>query len=644
MAKRNQLAPGTEPASKTPSPRPGEVEKSLDAIFRPEDGESTDLTKLDRNRSSRLLWALIGAGAFFVFLTVMAWIGFLVFKPFTGFKGQAFALTIDGPQRIALGQATTYFINWQNTASEPLANAEVRVSFPSDFTETDVEPQPNGDANTWKLGSIPYGGRGTITIKGVFTGALGTQTAVQSVATYRPASFNSDFEALATRDVQYTDTVLDGAFAVPEKSLPGDKVTMAYTIQNRGSDVMKGLQAEITLPDGFVRDASSTAQLDGKVVTFPVGDVAPGATSTVSVSGSFASGVSGDESVHGEVGTVGPDGTFLPALKTDATISVLAGDLTLNLVANGSNAGSSIGYGDMLHFAIGYENTASEDLKDVAIRIHLDPLNASGTPIAPPSANVKKPAASPVLVDWSQLVDTSSGTHSGNQLQWDKTSIGVLERLTPQTDGTIEFSVPAATFASSSASSFQAVVEGTMAAVGTSTVNRIIRTAPIVFRFRTDADVSADARYFSDEGVPFGSGPLPPVVAQTTTYRIEWTVTKHLHELQDAVVTATLPKNVTWPNNTNTTVGSVSYDESSRTVTWSLGRMPESVNSVTADFDVQLTPASVDAGRFADLIGETRFQATDVAISEPIVKTKPGVSTDLQNDDGAKGKGVVRNP
>jgi len=651
MLKRPPQAPPAtnsgSPAPKKTQPRSGDVDKSLSAIFRPEDGESADLTKFERVKNTRWFWALVGAASFFVFLTVLAWVGFLVFKPFTGFKGQGFSLMVDGPQRISLGQETTYFINWQNTASEPLANAEVRVSFPSDFMVTDVEPEPNGaDAHTWRLGSIPFSGRGTITIKGVFTGALGTKTAVQAVATYRPASFNSDFEALTTRDVEYADTVLDGLFVVPVKSLPGDKVAISYTLQNRGAEKAQGLQARLTLPDGFVTEASSTQHVDGRVVSFPLPDVAAGATTTVSISGSFASGVSGDVPVHVDVGRVAADGSFQIALKSETTISVLAGDLTLHLVANGSAGSRSIGYGDMLRFAIGYENTASEDVKDVTIRVHVDPLSAGGTPIAAPSptVGVKKPVPAPILVDWSLLEDSSSGTRSGNSLSWDANGIAVLQRLTPQTDGTIEFSIPAARYASTTYSAFQVVAEATMGSVGTTAVNRTVRTAPMVFTFRTDADLSSEARYFSDEGVPYGSGPLPPISGQTTTYRIEWTVTKHLHELQNVQVTATLPKNVTWPSNSDATAGTVSYDQATRTVTWSLNRMPSDIGSVNAHFDVQLTPSDNDAGRFADLVGETRFQATDADINEPIVRTKPGLSTDLENDDGAKNKGVVRKP
>jgi len=72
--------------------------------------------------------------------------------------------------------------------------------------------------------------------------------------------------------------------------------------------------------------------------------------------------------------------------------------------------------------------------------------------------------------------------------------------------------------------------------------------------------------------------------------------------------------------------------------------LPANVNEASADFDLTITPTNLDAGRFAQLMGETRFDALDTDINEPIVLTKPALTTDLQNDEGAKGKGVVTKP
>lgn len=623
-----------------------EVNKSLTEIFRDESGKMPDMTHLDRHRPNVIAWILGGIAGFIVILICAIWVGFAIFKPFSGFSGNGFQIVIDGSERIALGQETTYFINYHNVSSDPLATAEIRISFPPDFSATKLDPQPTGNGFVWKLGSIPAGGRGTILIKGMFSGALGTHTAIQAVGTYRPGSFNSDFEELTTRKIEYAETVLDGLIEKPAKALPGDKVRIVYQLQNNGSNPLERLEARITLPTGFVREASSTEGLiDESIVRIPVGTIAAGATTSVSVVGTFASGASGDLLIHAEVGRVGVDGTFQPAQKADSTISVLAGDLLLKLVVNGSDTDRSVSAQESLRFALAYENTSPEELKDIVLRVKFEPAQNGSSTSEVFVFNPKPPA--PALVDWKALEDSSSGTVSGNTITWDKKGIGELERLPPQMDGIIEFALPVAFNRTASGTSdvpFQVTVEGTMAKVGTTIVNRTIKTKPITFRLRTDADVRVEAWYFSEEGAPLGSGPLPPIVGQTTSYRIQWDVQKTLHELSNVRISAVLPKNVTWPAKSTVTAGDLGYDESTRTVSWTLNRLPADVNEMTADFDVQLTPFEADANRFAGLLGETRFEAVDTAIGEPIVRIKPALTTDLQNDEGAKSKGVVKKP
>jgi len=640
---KQRQAQATDVVPQETAEHAAEVEQSLTAIFRNEEGGMPDLSKLDRRRSNLIVWVFGGIAAFIVILITAIWLGFAVFKPFQGFKGQGLAMTIDGPEKVTLGQEMTYFINYQNISSDPLASAEIHVSFPLDFTVSKIEPAPTGDGLVWRLGSVPFSGRGTITIKGFFNGALGTTTAIQAVGTYRPASFNSDFEQLTTRSLEYAESVLDGLIDVPAKVLPGDRVRINYTLQNRGSNPLAQLEARITLPQGFVREASSTNAMDGSVARISVGTLQPGATSTVSIFGTFASGVSGDLLVHAEVGRVSVDGTFQAAQKTDATIPVLAGDLTINLVVNGSDADRSVGAGDPLRFTLAYQNTSPEEIKGIRLKAIFEQVStASGTTAVPAGS---KKQVTPKFIDMTQLDDSSSGTVNGTTITWDKSRIGELERFPSQTDGSIEFSVPVAAYASGTPDvPFQVSVEAYMDTVGTTKVARTVRTKPIVFHLRTDARLISEARYFSEEGAPFGTGPLPPVVGQTTTYRIHWEVDKTLHELGKIRVSAVLPQIVAWPNNANVTAGQIGYDQSSRTVTWTLNRLPADVNEADADFDVQLTPSVADAGRFADLVGETRFEATDNAISEPIVKTTPGLNTDLQNDAGAKSKGVVKKP
>ena len=113
--------------------REKEVKDGLSAIFRDEKGDMPDLATFDRSRSNLWLIVLSTIGGFIVILLVAVWFGFSIFKPFSGFGGKGLKIVIDGPDRVALGQEMTYFINYQDLAAEPLASADIRVSFPPDL-------------------------------------------------------------------------------------------------------------------------------------------------------------------------------------------------------------------------------------------------------------------------------------------------------------------------------------------------------------------------------------------------------------------------------------------------------------------------------------------------------------------------------
>ena len=173
-------------------------------------------------------------------------------------------------------------------------------------------------------------------------------------------------------------------------------------------------------------------------------------------------------------------------------------------------------------------------------------------------------------------------------------------------------------------------------------MDRKVSAPPLAFRYRSRADVAAEARYFTEEGAPIGSGPLPPVVAKTTGYRVIWHLSKQFHALANVRLSAVLPNIAAFGEKSNADAGEIKYDEASRTVAWTLPEMADATRELDAWFDVQVTPATLDAGRFASVLGETRLEALDRTINEPVSIAKPPLTTDLENDEGARGKGVVK--
>ncbi|MFA6099877.1 MAG: hypothetical protein WC750_03290 [Patescibacteria group bacterium] len=613
--------------------RDREVEQSLRTIYAGEEG-MPDMTRFEKIKSHGWIVALIGIPFFIILLCAAAWAGFWAFKSFNGFSDKGLVLSIEGPSQVTLGEETTYYINYLNSLKEPMVETELRVNFPADFIMTETQPQIADKQMVWKIGSLAAEEKGTITVKGRFTGALGTLSAIQAVATCRPASRSNNLEVLATEQITYAATILEGSITVPEKAIPGNHMDLIYHLINKGVDALSDLEARVTLPEGFAADSVTTSQdvLKDRLYSRKITTLSAGSSTEIIISGVFASGFGGQAKVTAEAGTLAADGTFMPAQKAEASFPVLAGDLNLKLVVNGSDASErSVGYGENLQCTIGYENTANEPLKNVTLRLLLESENSTST------------AQKMILIDWDKLKSAASGTRQDQSLVWNEAGRSELKEIAPRGDGSIEISIPLTGQATGTGMSLvRATVFADIGQMGNSKVNRTIQIAPMVFKLKSDAKLAAEARYYSEEGAPLGSGPIPPKVGEATRYRIFWTVNKNVHGLKDMEVSAVLPRNVRFANLVTSTAGELAYDATARRVAWRLNRLPEDVGSVSMEFDVELTPVASDDGKFVDLIGDANFQAVDENIKENIMQVIKAINTDLQNDESAKGKGVVR--
>lgn len=613
-----------------------EVERGLKAVYLDAKGSVPDLGKLERTSSRRLFW-ILSLAFICVVLAALAWTGWWVLGKKSA-SPQAFAVSIQGPADVSLGEEQTYELTWQNEHLQPLQDVEIRLNIPSDFTVTYMEPSPDdGRLKIWKWSLLSPRATGRIIVKGVFVGSLGGQSALQGLTQYRLSGTETFLQGAVLHKVAYTGTVLAGNLLFPERIVAGEPVQIRYVVANLGKQTLSSLQSRLTFPAGFIPSTSATSvqvDLAERRVTFPVVSLAPSTFFTAQLQGTFASGVSGDAVFDADTGRHDVDGSFLVAARSSSRVAISPGDLVLRLVVNGTSDGRSIEPGEPLRAALTYENVSGETVRDVQITFQTESVvngvSATGTS----------------LLQWSRVEDVNRGASTTRArfqtLSYDKKQLPALQELAPRAQGLIEVGWPTLGVASGTKDALIRVIALARMSVSGEKAPRIIRSQPIVIRYRSDADLTVESRYFSEEGAPLGSGSLPPVVGKTTTYRIYWRLQKTLHELRDVRVTASLPGIAAWTGKTSAEGGVLAYDPASRRVVWSVPQLSEKTNELEAWFEVALTPQAMDAGRFAALLTDTSFQAQDAKLDESLTRSKPALTTDLSQDEGARGKGVVR--
>lgn len=614
-----------------------DIESSLRAIYADHGGKRSDLSKLERRRSRSWLHVLILFGVSFALAGGALWSALVLWQPFREFKGGGIKLRMEGTERVTIGREETFKIYWTNMDKAPADHVEIRLGAPPDFIFTSSTPAPSDASHRlWQIGRVEGKRTGQIEVRGIFTGALDTSTAIQAMGTFRPAKFARSFDALAIHSLEYADSVLDGALTLPAKTFVGDPVVLTYTLANRGAHPLVNLRAHVLLPQEFLLQGSTSASRSGDFF-LPLPNLPPHAGTSLTFTGSFASDAAGDANFRMEAGSMGADQAFLPFEKTEVRTTVLPGDLSLRLIANGSQGDRTIEPRDPIRLALSYQNTSPETLKNVSIRLMfesvVDNRSATGTS----------------LLDWGRLDDALQGASSTKpRLQtivYDRKSVPVLLQLLPQNEGVIELSLPTLDAATGTKEAeIRISAEANVLMVGSEKSHRLVRAAPIVLRYRSDANLTSEARYFTEEGAPIGSGPLPPVSGRATTYRVIWHLHKTMHPLASVTVSALLPKSASLGARTAASAGLLAFASSTREVRWTIDYVGDRVNDAEASFDVQLIPQDLDVGRFAELLRETNFQATDSMVNEIISRDVPGLSTDLFTDESARGKGVVRKP
>ncbi|MEI7511966.1 MAG: hypothetical protein WCK01_00700 [Candidatus Uhrbacteria bacterium] len=620
------------------STREREVAKGLESIYmNGGEGDLKSMRHTKRSLALRIFAWVVGSCAV---LSALAWAGLILFVPAGPAVGKSIQLSIDGPTVIGLGREETFKIGWENTSYQSIKEVHVRLSLPPSLMVTNVQPEASAEnAYDWDLGFVAPGTKGQIVLKGVFLGNLGEKSSIQAVSTYRVFDSGKPEQVLVVNPVTFGETVLAGQFRLPSKAVAGDTVTLEYQVANQGDQGLRGLRIRMKVPKDFtpVMTSSTSFKLvnGGEEWEQILGDFPSHASTSVKLVGQFVAGSVGNVNLQVRAGVPKPDGSFLPLLVTTSTLPILAGDLGLELIVNGSDADRTVQPGDPLRLTIAYRDLSPEPLTDVRLALSFesmfDGISSTGT----------------TALDWKSLSDTGHGATTTNAriqtIRYSKDTVPVFAEVAPQSNGTIDITIPTLAMTSGTRDVVVRVtLEGLMATVGKDKSLRVIKTRPINIRYRSDISLAAEARYFTEEGAPVGYGPLPPVVKKTTDYRVYWTLKKSLHPLENIEVSAVLPGSVAFGATSSTDAGTISYDAATRTVRWKLNRMPEDVKELGANFDVQLTPASIDVNRFADLLSESRFTATDVTIKESIVRSVPPLTTDLQNDEGAKNKGVVK--
>ncbi len=588
-----------------------EVDEGLRSIY----GETPkDLHVVERGVSPLTYWLsriVVGLCIFAVFLGAGI---FIMSKGYFGNKNSApLEMSVTVPEGVRSGDTVTIEVPYQNTESVPIASLEIDVNVPASFKITSLSPAPTNEAELiFTIGSLGSHSDGKIALTGVWIAEAPSSTNVQAIASYRPGNFNSIFSSIATGSVNTKESVLKETVTGPDSGIPGQSLTYSVTIEHAGEVPLDNVQLEMIFPAGFTVSGSVPPLPAAAAPLWNLGTLAPHTKTVVTITGAFSSEVSDVQTIAANTRVAFTPTEMLTQATSNHVTDVKGGSLRLSLVGNGLTGTVGTEPGSALKLSFRLENAGTAPVADATVVLDFEP--GTGVPITWSSASL------------------DGGTLSAEGVKFDPKKIGALA---PGEKKTFNLSFPIkSTLAATDLDTFTVVAKA-----ATATTNLL--STPITVNLSAGVALEAFAHYYSADGAPIGSGPMPPKVNEETTYEVVFTINHSLHALDDLVLSATLPPGVTFAGNSVADMGELSYDEVNRTIGWHVTSIPSDTGMLSAKFFISATPGPEDEDTFMKLLSATSLRAADDKTGARIDRTNDALTTELPKDTFAAGKGTV---
>ncbi|MDP2656067.1 MAG: hypothetical protein Q8P11_00695 [bacterium] len=615
--------------------------RGIQSIYEGLGEENDDMNTISRPSSKRGWWT-VGVILFFVMLMGAAWSGYSIFSPTKAFQPEKVTIKIDGPRIVSSSEEVTYLLTYKNTDANPMTNVMITTEYPQEFTIISADPATDTEHdNRWQLGLLKSGESGIIQIKGQWRGNQGDQRELKASINYTPANFNSPFIQEDVMSVTIEKSLLHSSIEGPTEINPGDDAHYEITYYDF-SDIYKKdtVQLIVDLPVGFTID-QTTPQID-EDNSWSSATLLGNIDSTskqghLKIDGKFDS-----ESKHGTTDLMirwgfNQDGHFTMENEERFSTEVSQGDLVMQFRINKAQGTTTVNQGDMLNVLINYENQGKYTLTDVSVDAMLDGL----------------------FINWSAIQNIGTGTFSHETLEWSSNRTSALKQIKPGDTGQLSFRVPvhsrdaiqnlikSGLLDSTAEFSFTGFAHATYhvtpyVGAGSTGETLEIKTGKVKVLVNSDLAIKVEARYFSDSQSPIGSGPLPPIIGQMTTYVLIWEITNSFHDLDQVRITTVLPSDVEWVGQERMDMGTIAYDTATRTVSWTIDHVSSNTPVLDAQFSLSITPTAFYAQKLMTLTSDTGISAQDSVNQSKVSLKRPPLTTNLDFDPVGNGKGLVQ--
>lgn len=616
-----------------------EIKESLNEIYQDDNGDMVDVKKMTIKKKRGFLYWI---SFLIIFGALTGGAGFIVYNYFY-LNAESDVTDLDfelaGDTEVTAGEEYFYNINYKNNSNTIVTNAIIELKFPDNIIVLDAYPQPKEEKYKWEIMSIPPQTSGNIKIKSTMLDTEDATGIVIANLVYTPENFSSEFKKESALTTKIKNIGMDIDISYINTALVGNENDLEVHFTSQENNYINSFRVIMEPQENVelikIKDLEKWENLAEFEETLPgVWNIANISQehSVLPIMFKFTGKESDQQELVFKFEKSLDDEKFYTFHEEIIPFEVMKSDLNLTLIINGEREDQGVNLGEKLNYSIVYKNKGETDMKDVIIMAVLD-------------SN---------FLDWTTLSDDNSGREKGNTLTWTKEEIPVLALLEQNSEGTIDFSInllPQARPEPGQEYRVKSYAQFSVGEMDDEEVNEDEegdsndnRSNSIVNHINSDLQLDEEVRYFSEDNITVGNGPLPLKVGQTTSFKVYWTITNNLHELEDAKVEVSLPEYVSWDNKNRTNVGAVKYYSEGHKVVWEIGRLPITVFRADAEFNISVTPTEEDENKIMVLKPGSQITAVDSETKAEISKTTDAKTSKLDDDEIAQrtNDGVVR--
>lgn len=499
-------------------------------------------------------------------------------------------LQIVAPSLVDGGKEAQFQIIIDNKNPASLETADLIIDYPSG-TRDPKDPTKSLLHERQSLGTVGAASTVKRTSSALLYGAEGTQETIRATIEYSVSGSNAVFTHEGEVTVTIGSAPISLSINAPQEAIAGQAFDMDVEVRSNASDPVDNVVVQGQMPFGYTLQ-SSTPKADTGTL-WHLGTLQPGQSQTIHLTGSI-DGQDGDQRVFkflvGQDADPTDTAISVPYLTMPATVTVtkpfIAGAITVNGQTSSKVSASA---GGLVSGTVNWQNNLSTPVSNIVVTLKLD---------------------GPMIDKNSVHAGTGFYQSSNNSIVWTSEQDPTLAQAAPGAGGQLAFS-----FSTLAPGQGGVVYTNPVATLGLSIAGQRPGTdsssAPQSVNAAASTQITFASQLALTTTAQFISGPRPPVANATSAYSLTWSIKNSSNTIGNSYVSTVLPPYATFISGGD----GVTYDQASRTVTWSIGDLKPGVGystpALTNSFQITITPSTSQVGSAPDLTGASVFNGTD---------------------------------